>query len=292
MLTMQSRSGAFTIARYALQGCRLPGVADTLPLAERVRAQAMGLYSRVRQRQRFGRQVPLDAERYRSATLAGKDNDGRPLAGHRHAFYLPTDEDGDGRLDHVTILAEAGFDADEVRALEWLRSLPWNDGGRLELFRIGLGRPEDFRAPLLGAAGVWVSATPFVTPRYPKRRGRKRDRPEAYSSPGVFALHVLRQELERRTDLPHVLGIEDQPCLGTQAAGRISHPSQQRSLRPSQFQRCRSKPGDDGGRRPAGGFRITFAEPVRGPLCLGYACHFGLGLFLPSSPAPPREPTW
>jgi CRISPR-associated protein Csb2 len=25
--------------------------------------------------------------------------------------------------------------------------------------------------------------------------------------------------------------------------------------------------------------RITFAEPVAGPLCLGYASHFGLGLF-------------
>ena len=25
----------------------------------------------------------------------------------------------------------------------------------------------------------------------------------------------------------------------------------------------------------------TFAAPVRGPLCLGHSCHFGLGLFLP-----------
>lgn len=24
---------------------------------------------------------------------------------------------------------------------------------------------------------------------------------------------------------------------------------------------------------------IRFAEPVRGPICLGYGCHFGLGLF-------------
>jgi hypothetical protein len=25
--------------------------------------------------------------------------------------------------------------------------------------------------------------------------------------------------------------------------------------------------------------RLRFAEPVRGPLCLGYGSHFGLGLF-------------
>src|SRR5213596_2975831 len=114
MLTMP-RSCVFTIARYILHGAGLPLVEDTLPLAERARAQAMGLYSKVRQRQRYGRDIPADAEWYRSATLAGKDADGRPLEGHRHAFYLPTDEDDDGRLDHLTIVAEAGFDADEVR---------------------------------------------------------------------------------------------------------------------------------------------------------------------------------
>jgi CRISPR-associated protein Csb2 len=52
--------------------------------------------------------------------------------------------------------------------------------------------------------------------------------------------------------------------------------------RPSQFRRCRHKWSDDGGQRPAGVFRIAFAEPVRGPLCLGHASHFGLGLFVPA----------
>src|SRR5947209_3413531 len=147
MLALQACSSRITLARYAfetdvvrgsdavrgspdpaLPGAAydtslLPPVEATLPLAEMARAQVMGLYSKVRQRRRYGRDIPADAARYRSATLAGKDADGRPLAGHRHAFYLPTDEDGDGRLDHLTIVAEAGFDADEVRALDWLRSL-------------------------------------------------------------------------------------------------------------------------------------------------------------------------
>jgi CRISPR-associated protein Csb2 len=30
------------------------------------------------------------------------------------------------------------------------------------------------------------------------------------------------------------------------------------------------------------GFEIEFAEPVSGPIALGYACHFGLGLFVPA----------
>jgi len=75
---------------------------------------------------------------------------------------------------------------------------------------------------------------------------------------------------EHRAELPAVECVEPMEFLG----GR-------RQLRPIQFKRYRRKQGDDGGRRPSGTFRITFASPVQGPLCLGHSCHFGLGLFLP-----------
>lgn len=29
------------------------------------------------------------------------------------------------------------------------------------------------------------------------------------------------------------------------------------------------------------GFEIEFAEEVRGPIAVGFGCHFGLGLFMP-----------
>jgi hypothetical protein len=73
--------------------------------------------------------------------------------------------------------------------------------------------------------------------------------------------------------LPEVVAIEP---LAEQALGA-------RRLRPWAFQRCRRKPSDDGGRRAHGAFRITFAQPTAGPLCLGHACHFGMGLFVPES---------
>jgi CRISPR-associated protein Csb2 len=137
----------------------------------------------------------------------------------------------------------------------------------------GLGRERDVAAPLLTPSAEWESATPFVVTRYPKRRGTKRDRPEDHATPRAFARRVLRQELERRADLPPIVSIDDSDWIGPHR------------LRAIQFKRFRSKPGDDGGRRPAGGFRITFAEPIRGPLCLGHSCHFGLGLFVPA-PSP------
>jgi len=30
---------------------------------------------------------------------------------------------------------------------------------------------------------------------------------------------------------------------------------------------------------------VRFAAPIRGPLALGFACHFGLGLFVPATDA-------
>jgi CRISPR-associated protein Csb2 len=173
--------------------------------------------------------------------------------------------------------AAGGFGAGEVAALNALRRLKVDDESpELRVQLVGLGDRHDFRVPLLEQSTVWISATPFVVTRYPKLRGTKRDRPEDYASPRAFARHVLQQELQRRLDLPPVVSITEEEFLGVQR------------LRPLQFKRFRRKPGDDGGRRPAGGFRITFSAPVVGPVCLGHSCHFGLGLFLPSSFAAPR----
>jgi CRISPR-associated protein Csb2 len=214
----------------------------------------------------------------RSRDFATKDANGQFLWPHRHAYYLPTAEGSDlRRITHVTVVDDDGFGADEVAALNALHRVKRDDESpelRVQLIDLG-GRP-DFRAPLLQESTVWISATPFVVTRYPKLRGTKRDRPADYASPRDFVRHVFEQELRRRPNLPPVVSIEVEEFIGVQR------------LRPIQFQRFRRKQGDDGGRRPAGGFRVTFTAPVRGPLCLGHSCHFGLGLFSPLSPAAPR----
>ena len=263
-----AKSSALTVARFALDGTVLPLVADTLPLAEIFRKELM-------RNCRFILRIP-NGEPGREVltrhcpSILGKNEAGRPLKDHRHAFFLPADEDNDGRIDHITIVATQGFSREEVQALDRLRKLRLRDGGPLWLLLVGLGKESDFRAPLLTESADWISATPFVTTRYPKLRGTKRDHPEDYASPRAFARLVLRQEFERRPGLPAIVSIDDQELIGAHR------------LRPIQFKRFRDKPNDDGGRRPAGGFRIKFAVPIRGPLCVGHSCHFGLGLFLPA----------
>jgi CRISPR-associated protein Csb2 len=263
-----------SLARFALDGPSLPLLTDTLPLAEAVRRALMGVYQRTMHHRQYGTADKPYREQFRSPTLSGKDEAGTPLVEHAHAYYLPADEDGDGRLDHVTIVAAKGFTSDEIQALSRLRSVRFGAGESLAVQLVGLGSAADFRTPLLASAATWVSATPFVVTRYPKRNGRKRDQPADYATPQTFARCVLREELDRlrqrRPELPPVLALDLLETLGPQGRYRCL-----------QFQRIRAKPGDDGGRRPTAAFRITFAASADGPLCLGHASHFGLGLFVP-----------
>jgi CRISPR-associated protein Csb2 len=243
------------------------------------RSVIMGKFQRLLHRRNFGVADKPYVELFRSPVLSGKDAGGGRLLGHGHAYCLPADEDGDGRIDHVTVVAEDGFGADEVAALHAVRSVPWGQGDGLRLLLVGLGRRDDFTAAMFQPASCWQSATPFVVSPFLKKRGRKRDPAELRHEgmAAAFVRLVLLEELgrlrQRRPDLPEPKRIELLP-ESRMGAHR---------LRPIQFKRFRRKPGDDGGNRPSGAFQITFPHPVAGPISLGHSCHFGLGLFVPGN---------
>lgn len=265
-----------TIARYAIDGAALPSVEETLSIAELARRTVMGVCRRVEEKRLYNGNVPKDVSLPCSEVFSGKDSEGRPLEGHRHAYYIPSDEDGDGLIDHLTIVAAMGFGTAEVKALDIMRRLKREQGEPLNLVLLALGNLSEIPVPkLMGPSCVWTSATPFITTRFPKARGQKRDPLELLGRENqrAFVRQVLIEELEREyAGLPVPLKVdflnEGQRCGA-------------RGLRPIQFKRYRRKAGDDGGRRPAGVFRITFAETVSGPLCLGHSSHFGMGLFVP-----------
>jgi CRISPR-associated protein Csb2 len=267
-------SNRYTVARFALDGPVLPLVQDTVLVANQMRRAIMSRYKKVQQR---GQTNSVNDERFKSENLSGRASSGEPLRDdHSHAYYLPSDEDGDGRLDHVTIYSRRGFNADEISAIDSLRRLKLDDR-ELSLLLVGLGQSGDFKqSPLFGNSKVWVSATPFLATRHPKSRGQKRDRPELLGQENrpAFLVEVLREEwgrlAHRHPELPSPDRIE------IETLGEIG-PKRLRSL---QFRRARPKPGDDGGQRPTTGFRLRFAEPVSGPICLGHSSHFGLGLFV------------
>ena len=251
-----------TVVRLGLSGKVLPLATDTLLWGDLARASVMSRYGR----QNDGAMSPA---------LAGKDLTGKPLKGHRHAFYLPTDEDGDGRLDHLTVWIPGGMGVKEFGAIVSLNSLYAGDSmSELELSYAGHGTESDFEktSPLFGASTTWRSLTPYVLPRHVKYRGTPSSR-RIIDSPEE---QIKGEVVARFTDGPELASIAVIDCQTPTtplAAGHFA------GFRPHQFFRHRRAGSSGGG---AFNFVLQFTEPVRGPLVLGFGCHFGLGLFAPA----------
>lgn len=232
---------------FALSGKVLPRVTDTILVAERFRVRAMGASRAV------GGGDPARV----SALLSGKDGTGAPLKGHRHAYYLPLDRDGDGHIDHVLVRCADGLDTAEQAALGSVQSL-WQSKGRpdVQVVLVASGAAPE----VLDSSRIWGSATPFVTARH--------HRP-ARGPIDAWLESELRRAISQH-GLPEPLRVEPVATGREGTAGR--------TLRWLEFRRGRK----DDSPRPGHGFRIEFAQEVTGPFALGYASHFGLGLFAPA----------
>jgi len=241
----------------------LPHVHRTVPQAELIHQAIVG---------RLGKGHRVDCPE-----LTGHDSLGRPLQnGHRHAHILPLDLDGDQHLDHILIWAPMGLGDAAQGAIRSLKRT-WTKGGAGDLQvalvgRGGLGAlrnlPEALRRRadrLLASAEAssltgketrigtkcWASLTPMVLPRFLKRHGRN------------CLEGQIQAELESR-DLPRAASIEV---------------LQDRTIAMRHFVRVRRRSGNPPPCDMGYGVRIAFDEPQLGPIALGYASHFGLGLF-------------
>jgi CRISPR-associated protein Csb2 len=237
------------------------GKLSALPPCSRTLPQAELFHSAIVSRAANGRRIHCPE-------LTGRDERGRPLRDcHRHAHILPLDLDGDGRLDHIIVHAPRGLGDAAQRAIRTLRRT-WAKGGvgDLQLALAGSGNLDAFRslpAPLgrhieqlLGprqGARVWVSATPFVPPRFLKRSGAN------------TLLGQINSELSSR-------GLAPAKQLDV-----LPHSAEIISLR--HYVRCRRRGGTPPPIDVGYALRLQFAEPITGPLTLGYASHFGLGMF-------------
>lgn len=287
------------VVRFVIDSTVLPLVTQTLPVAEATRRALICRLIEVRGRDRYGASWSRSEHRAgrqpvdRDGALTGKNAAGEPLTGHTHAYFLPTDEDGDGRLDHLTLVAEAGFGPDEMRAMDRLREVrPWgrdNTAHPLRVLLLGYGALGEYAPMPLREATIWESATPFISPEFAPRRGATRHVGRDPAATITFLTNMLRLELERlaerRPDLAEVTPaeIDIHPCIDTHGVFRLPR-ADRCYLRPIEFRRSRDKTDDDGSRRPAGSFRISFPTPARGPISLGHSAHFGIGLFLPALP--------
>ena len=258
--------GLPTVARFAVASQVPPRLTSAVLLAERIH-------------------TALASRSGGSSTLTGLDGtSGEPLDGHRHAHIFCESNVGLGRgrrgeVTHVTLYAPMGLGPVERRAVDGLTRVWGREGHDVQLVLLGVGRLEDFggndvskgQCPLLSESRTWVSRTPFVPTRHPKSTRGGRPKVDAEGLQIGSPEHELHRLLEL-AGFPRPSSIE--PMQSTNLGGH--------ETRWLQFVRERRS----GGGRRAGnmgyGFRITFAEPVTGPLALGYGAHFGLGLFVPA----------
>jgi CRISPR-associated protein Csb2 len=242
-----------TVARFAVSSAVLPRLTRAVSVAERIHQSLV----------KFSDQAPV---------FTGKA-DGRPLQGHRHAFIFCEANGPRDAITHVTIHAPMGFDAAARRALEILtQSGVWGHGGHdLQLVLLGVGGPGTFAdCALFAASKVWRSLTPFVATRHPKTHRDGRPKLDADGWWIGSPAHDLRRLL---AEAGHPVPVKIEP-LDTLPVGS-------RWLRPLEFQTDRYHGEGRRGGQTGVAFKLTFAEPVPGPLVLGYAAHFGLGLFAP-----------
>ena len=169
---------------------------------------------------------------------------------HGHAFFLP-EGNAHGHIDHLVVHAPAGLDAQAQAAIAELAVMPTREGIQWRVLLEGLGEPADFaeHSPLLRKATCWESVTPYLHPWYRKR--------------GFEVPEQINRECRVRGLQPPSL-VEPLPDAKPRALD---------------FHRFRSKRGLEQPDRQGRMIRLEFAEPVTGPLALGFGCHFGLGAF-------------
>jgi len=199
-------------------------------------------------------------------SLIGRTQGGAPLADHRHAHLIPLDLDGDGHLDHVLVWAPMLLDDVAQAAVRAVRRTFMKGGAAdLRVALAGLGSRDvlrNFRADIgvnlknivgpVDGASEWVSQTPFVAPRFLKKRGK----------------NTLQGQIESELAARHFPPAE---IVLLEARDEIN-------MRFRHFIMSR-RSGPEPPQRLGVGVRLRFERPVNGPICLGYGSHFGLGRF-------------
>jgi CRISPR-associated protein Csb2 len=199
--------------------------------------------------------------------LSGKNDDGSILRGHRHASWIPLSLFGRGRIDHILVHCREEF---SPQAIATLASIRWAYAKGIEKLSINLAGMGDLdqildqlrRSPScrsttnlsLTSAKTWESVTPLVLRKYLQKHGKKT--PEGQ----------LREELiERGFDEPKSIRFwSAEEMVGSRLKGYVL--ARKSTKRQPPMERSFAA-------------TIEFDRPQSGPILLGYASHFGLGLF-------------
>lgn len=229
----------------------------------------------------------LTSEQKASVSLiSGKDAEGLPLTDHQHAYFsiIP---DADNQPVRLVVWREKTFTADEIeaflrateRGVSWdYRTPKWP----LKLLPLPFytASPQAFSS---NPHTVWTSLTSLVPPVL-RKRFRKNGKERPGETPEKITAKMLERKGQPKPKRVEILSADNQWIERTDPEKMYQLKSEWVSVHRSLKSRLDNKDARE--RNVALGYylRLTFEEPVIGPIILGESSHFGLGLFVPEQP--------
>ncbi len=248
------------LIQFAIGSKVAPRYKDTVLITERFRKRVLGCFSRILTgdpRMKWDEAPAVVREQ--AFLLSGRNADGSPAKGHQQvSFFLSGTADAPSRL---CAWRNEPFNDNEQRAILDAADTPLPLNYKDDPWSLNLVPLDRLVPPSPGLDDTthdeWVSLTPYVPPRHVYGRSGK-------EKAGCSVAAQLNDELKRRGYPVErlICGIEE---CGWVKVHRIK---QERDARTND-----SKLGYS--------VKLTFSEPVKGPISLGASCHFGLGLFVP-----------
>lgn len=249
-----------SLLQCALGGRVFPPRDSWIRITERFRGAVLDAFARVLTRRSDAKFRTLSIEqRDAYSLLTGKDRHGKAIEGHAHPFLwlLP---DKQGNPTRLVCYRRAPFDALEQEAFLAAseRALSWQFGNPDWLLRLVPLQPETpLPVEINARSRCWKAVTPYVPSRHVLARNGK-------PKPGESVTEQVLADLANAGLPPAQVELFEKSRQWV----KVHRPK-----------RLKGEPTND--IKLGYQIRLTFGEPVCGPVALGHSCHFGLGLFVP-----------
>ena len=249
------------LIQFAIGSAVAPRYKDTVRITERFRAKVLGCFTKRFTGNAKTNWADTPREVYQQAfLLSGRETDGSPSKGHRHAtFFLCGNPAAPSRL---CVWRNEHFTDTEQRAILDAANTPLPLSYKDDPWTITLVPLDKLVPPPPGLEGkpscAWKSLTPYVPMRHVHGRSGK-------EKPGCSLPEQLAGELVSRGF--DVTGL----CITIESSGWV---------------KVHGIKSESGGRSNSDklGYLVTltFRQPIETPVSLGASSHFGLGLFIPA----------
>lgn len=230
---------------YELTSIALPSIYDTLTLSEKVHSLLLSK-SRLLKVKNFEK-------------FSGRKDDGTVLKGNRHIYIMPLDINNDGRIDHILLKGRENLNVEEINVINSIHAI-YQKSGKIQVTPIQYYSENDCLINKMKSK-YWLSETPVVFSRhFKKNKGSYYD----------WMYGELIRELKF-----HSIITNDDEIEKIELIKNIS--KRERNYYWLNYKRTRKNDTE----RMGYGFKLTFKNKISCPFSVGYASHYGLGLFMP-----------